>query len=99
MDCDDMMQWAVFYYSGAASAAGITYRGALICTPSGTAPDDPAAMQCINAALERCGIRAWEMFDVNNECCSDAPLCVPDYGSTEWRGLSASGQVDAPETV
>lgn len=98
MDCDEMMQWAVFYYSGAATTAGITYRGALICTPSGSVPEDPAAMQRINAALDRCGIRSWEMFDVNNDCCSDAPLSVPDYGFTDWRELSAADQLQAPAT-
>ena len=29
------MSWAVFYYSGAASAAGTNYRGALVVTPDG----------------------------------------------------------------
>jgi VDE lipocalin domain len=90
MDCDEMLKWVVFYYSGAAAAAGITYRGALICTPSGKLPDDEGAMLLIKAALERCGIETWEMFDVDNECCSDAPLSVPDYGLTDWLALSST---------
>lgn len=89
MGCDEQMRWAVFYYSGAATAAGITYRGALICTPSGTLPEDPAIMQLINGALGRCGVQGWEMFSVNNDSCSDAPLSVPDYGFTEWRALGS----------
>lgn len=87
MDCDEQMKWVVFYYSGAATAAGITYRGALICTQTGNLPEDPAAMKPINAALTRCGIEPWEMFGVDNACCSDAPLSVPDYGFIDWKEL------------
>lgn len=98
MDCDEMMKWAVFYYSGAATAAGITYRGALICTPSGVLPEDDATMQRIYAALGRCGIESWEMFGVNNAGCSDAPLSVPDYGFTEWREVSLGDSLNASAT-
>jgi hypothetical protein len=90
MDADEDLRWVVFYYSGAAAAAGITYRGALICTPSGKLPEDERTMLLINAALKRCGIQSWEMFSVDNECCTDAPLSVPEYGFTDWRALDLS---------
>ncbi len=39
LDCADDLSWAVFYYSGAASAAGTNYRGALLVTKDGSWPD------------------------------------------------------------
>lgn len=89
MDCAEDFSWAVFYYSGAASAAGITYRGALICTPSGRLPEGPAAEARVDAALAACGIRRWEMYTVDNTQCGEAPLSVPDYGDVRWRELTA----------
>jgi hypothetical protein len=80
MDCAEDLSWAVFYYSGAASAAGITYRGALICTETGRLPVGQEAEERVEAALKACGIRRWEMFGVDNESCADAPLSVPAAG-------------------
>ena len=85
MDCAADFSWAVFYYAGAASAAGITYRGALICTPSGHLPADSDANRAIDDALRRCGVRRWEMFNVDNDECDGAPLSVPDSGDTALR--------------
>lgn len=87
MDCGEDLSWAVFYYSGAASAAGITYRGALICTVSGHLPQDDDVNARVDAALQACGIRRWEMFTVKNDACSDAPLSVPDSGDTRLREI------------
>eukprot|EP00892_Ulva_mutabilis_P006169 jgi/Ulvmu1/3924/UM018_0147.1 len=95
MDCAEDFSWAVFYYSGAASTAGITYRGALICTPTGRAPQGAAAQQRVDAALAACGIRRWEMYAVDNKQCTEAPLSVPDYGNIQWRELAAP---EAPAT-
>lgn len=89
MDCDEEFAWAVFYYGGAASAAGITYRGALICSPSGRVPEDAAAKERIEAALDACGIQMWEMYSVDNDDCASAPLSVPDDGRVDWRELAA----------
>lgn len=41
---DDLRQ-AVFYYAGAAAAAGISYQGAVICTDDGVWPQDPVRGQ------------------------------------------------------
>lgn len=79
MDCAEDLEWSVFYYSGAASAAGITYRGALICTPTGAWPTSEGSRERIGAALAACGIRVWEMSEVDNCDCADAPLSTPDY--------------------
>ena len=88
MDCAEDMTWAVFYYSGAASTAGITYRGALICTQSGEVPTDAAVNARVDKALHACGIRRWEMFYVDNCNCADAPLSVPASGDTRLRAIA-----------
>ena len=50
VDVPDDLSWALFAYSGAASAAGQVYTGAVLCTPDGRWPV-PAAEHRINAAL------------------------------------------------
>lgn len=87
MACAEDLDWAVFYYSGAASAAGITYRGALLCSPTGAVPTGRDIEQQVNAALEACGIRPWEMFTVDHSCCAEAPLSVPESGDTKLRAI------------
>ena len=52
VDIPDDLSWALFAYSGAASAAGQVYTGAVLCTPDGRWPA-PAAEERIMAAL-RC---------------------------------------------
>lgn len=69
LDCADDMSWAVFYYSGAASAAGTSYQGGLVCTRTGEWPsmpggtDDPTYKR-ISAALQKGGIEMYELFEV-----------------------------------
>ena len=101
MDCADDLSWAVFYYSGAASTAGITYRGALLCTPSGLWPEPPEAKQRIGLALAACSIRIWEMSEVENcsEICGDAPLVVPDDANIVPVSVLAGGKVQASESL
>ena len=50
VDVPDDLSWALFAYSGAASAAGQVYTGAVLCTPDGRWPA-PAAQDRIAAAL------------------------------------------------
>jgi VDE lipocalin domain len=90
MDCADDMAWAVFYYSGAASAAGITYRGALICTASGRLPEGAEINHRVDAALRACGIRRWEMFTADNEQCADAPLSMPESADVRLRAIAGA---------
>lgn len=71
IDAADDLEWAVFYYSGAASAAGTSYTGALVVTRDG---NWPAAMTDANSethrriktALLRGGIKLWEVYEVRN---------------------------------
>eukprot|EP00968_Pinguiococcus_pyrenoidosus_P014206 scaffold1291_cov256-Pinguiococcus_pyrenoidosus.AAC.2 len=77
VDVADDLSWIVFFYSGAARAAGQAYFGGLVCTPDGDPPPASEAKR-IAAALQRTGIEPWEMYTVSNQGCADcgAPLGV-----------------------
>lgn len=49
-----------FYYSGAAAAAGTSYSGAILASRSGAWPGKDQVSR-IEAALERAGIKMWEV--------------------------------------
>eukprot|EP00180_Rhodochaete_pulchella_P000988 Plantae.Rhodophyta-Rhodochaete_pulchella.ctg18163.p2 GENE.Plantae.Rhodophyta-Rhodochaete_pulchella.ctg18163~~Plantae.Rhodophyta-Rhodochaete_pulchella.ctg18163.p2 ORF type:complete len:131 (+),score=13.33 Plantae.Rhodophyta-Rhodochaete_pulchella.ctg18163:423-815(+) len=87
LDAADDLSFALFYYAGAASTAGITYRGAILATPHGTWPGngDPDVTLRIERALDLVGIKLWEMFFVDNETKGDlapAPLQLPPTATT-----------------
>jgi len=74
LDCADDLEWCVFYYNGAASAAGLIYRGAILASRSGESPTDGGSLKRIEEALERGGIKMWEVSRVDNGACQGAPL-------------------------
>jgi len=76
MDCDDGYQWCLFYYSGAASAAGLSYSGAVLGTKDGTYPTEPDTLERLEAALDSAGIKPWELSFVDNSACAGAPLAM-----------------------
>lgn len=78
--CDDL-SWGLFHYNGAARAAGQSYTGAVLVSPDGAYPQKDHQKERVVAALEKCGIKEWELFAVDNSSCSDPPLGIPD-GST-----------------
>jgi hypothetical protein len=57
LDCADDLSWAVFYYSGAASAAGTSYTGSLVVTPDGRRAHH-------NAASSEAGLDCWLLCGV-----------------------------------
>jgi hypothetical protein len=68
LDCADDLSWAVFYYGGAAAAAGTSYTGALVVSPDGAWPKMTVeTSQRIEDALSKGGIKTWELFEVRNE--------------------------------
>ncbi|KAL2651149.1 hypothetical protein R1flu_019277 [Riccia fluitans] len=76
----DDLSWGLFYYSGAAAAAGQSYTGAVLVTPDGAWPDNSQA-EVLNAAFEACGIKLWELYRVVNSPSSEhesAPLGLPE---------------------
>ena len=76
LDCDEeALEWCVFYYSGAASRAGLSYSGAILASRDGAWPAAPAARRRIAAALDAAGIKEWELSNVDNSLPpSEAPL-------------------------
>ena len=80
VDADDELNWALFYYSGAAAAAGISYTGAVLGTLDGQLPAD-SEMKRVEEALERCGIKMWETSRVDYSSCDNPPLEIP----SQWR--------------
>ncbi|CAN8287730.1 unnamed protein product [Cochlearia groenlandica] len=73
--CDDL-SWGLFHYNGAARVAGQSYTGAVLVTPDGSYPAEKESerLQC---ALEKCGIKEWELFAVDNCSCENPPLGIP----------------------
>lgn len=63
----DMMRFlcssGVFYYAGAATAAGQSYTGALLVSRDGSWPEDKD-MARVEKAFDSCGIKLWELFPV-----------------------------------
>lgn len=80
VDVPDDLSWGLFHYSGAARAAGQSYTGAVLVSSNGTYPNEVERGRLVSA-LEKCGIKEWEMFDVDNCSCLDPPLGIPEGSS------------------
>ncbi|CAH9109713.1 unnamed protein product [Cuscuta europaea] len=81
--CEDL-SWGLFHYHGAARVAGQTYSGAVLVSPDGVYPDEKHRQRLISA-LDRCCIKEWELFMVDNNCsCQDPPLCLPEGCSLHY---------------
>jgi hypothetical protein len=72
IDCAEDLSFCLFYYSGAAATAGLSYSGAVLGTPDGLWPADHT--QRIHGALRQAGIEPWELSIVDNSACGGAPL-------------------------
>ncbi|WCJ31730.1 violaxanthin de-epoxidase-related [Euphorbia peplus] len=77
VDVADDLSWGLFHYHGAARAAGQSYTGAVLVSPNGAYPDEKERTQMVSA-LDKCGIKEWELFNVDNCSCYDAPLEIPE---------------------
>ncbi|CAM9244824.1 unnamed protein product [Phaeothamnion confervicola] len=87
VDVAEDLSWGVFYYAGAAAAAGQAYAGALLVTPDGSWPSDDR-MPAVRAAFARCDIRMWELSEVDNSDSAGAPLGLPaDYIAANNRNV------------
>ncbi|XP_041008879.1 violaxanthin de-epoxidase, chloroplastic [Juglans microcarpa x Juglans regia] len=80
VDVNNDLSWALFHYSGAARVAGQSYTGAVLVTPDGAYPKDADRMK-LALALEKCGIKDWELYTVDNCSCIDPPLGIPEGAS------------------
>ncbi|CAO2824229.1 unnamed protein product [Amaranthus hypochondriacus] len=84
VDVADDLSWGLFHYHGAARVAGQSYTGAVLVTPDGSYPCE-AEERRLNSALDKCGIKKWELFTVDNCSCHDAPLGIPDGSSLHYK--------------
>lgn len=72
LDCADDLSFCVFYYSGAAAAAGLSYQGAVLATLDGKWPMSHVGR--ITDALAHAGIKPWELNNADNSNCVGIPL-------------------------
>ncbi|KAL5818540.1 hypothetical protein ACOSQ3_022421 [Xanthoceras sorbifolium] len=80
VDVSDDFSWGLFHYHGAARVAGQSYTGAVLVSPDGSYPNETEKGRLITA-LEKCGIKEWELFTVDNCSCQDPPLGIPEGSS------------------
>ncbi|KAJ6774934.1 VIOLAXANTHIN DE-EPOXIDASE CHLOROPLASTIC-RELATED [Salix purpurea] len=80
VDVSDDFSWGLFHYNGAARVAGQAYTGAVLASPDGAYPDEKESKR-LASALEKCGIKEWELFTVDNCSCQDPPLGLPEGSS------------------
>ncbi|GAA0168617.1 hypothetical protein LIER_23292 [Lithospermum erythrorhizon] len=76
IDVADNLSWGLFHYSGAARVAGQSYTGAVLVSPDGAYPDKSESER-LSSALDRCCIKEWELFSVDNFSCQNPPLGLP----------------------
>ncbi|GKB64401.1 violaxanthin de-epoxidase, chloroplastic, partial [Tanacetum coccineum] len=69
--------WGLFHYSGAARVAGQSYTGAVLVRPNREYPNETEKQRLVSA-LDRCCIKEWELFDVDNCQYNDPPLGLPE---------------------
>jgi hypothetical protein len=74
IDAAEDLSWVLFYYTGAASRAGMSYSGAVLGTKDGAWPSAHGQAARVEAALARAGIMPWEVSRVDNSNCAGAPL-------------------------
>ena len=80
VDVSDDFSWGLFHYSGAAAAAGQSYTGAVLVSPDGMYPPEMGGQRLLSA-LEKCSIKDWELYTVDNCSCEGAPLGIPEGSS------------------
>ncbi|MED6213896.1 hypothetical protein PIB30_097796 [Stylosanthes scabra] len=83
VDVADDLSWGLFHYHGAARAAGQSYTGAVLVSPDGAFPDERERTRVV-AALDKCGIKEWELYNVDNCSCIDPPLGIPQGSSLHY---------------
>ena len=74
VDAADDLEWSLYYYAGAAKVAGQSYIGAVLATKDGKWPDVKHLPRIEKSLWEGCGVKLWEMCEVDNCDCGGAPL-------------------------
>jgi hypothetical protein len=74
VDAADDLSWSLYYYAGAAKVAGQAYIGAVLATKDGAWPAERELPRIEKSLWEGCGVKLWEMCEVDNCACGGAPL-------------------------
>jgi hypothetical protein len=74
VDAADDLSWSLYYYAGAAKVAGQAYIGAVLATKDGMWPEREHLPRIEKSLWEGCGVKLWEMCEVDNSTCGGAPL-------------------------
>ncbi|KAK4356137.1 hypothetical protein RND71_025108 [Anisodus tanguticus] len=90
VDVSDDLSWGLFHYHGAARVARQSYTGAVLVSPDGQYPAEKGKERLVSA-LDRCGIKEWELFNVDNCSCENALLGLPE-GSSLHTQIQVHGQ-------
>ncbi|GJR75088.1 violaxanthin de-epoxidase, chloroplastic [Tanacetum coccineum] len=77
VDVSEDFSWGLFHYSGAARVTGQSYTGAILVSPNGEYTNETEKERLVSA-LDRCCIKEWELFDVDNCQCNDPPMGLPE---------------------
>ncbi|ESW31763.1 hypothetical protein PHAVU_002G265800 [Phaseolus vulgaris] len=80
VDVAENLSWGLFHYHGAARVAGQSYTGAVLVSPDGAFPSERERTEIVGA-LDKCEIKEWELFNVDNCSCIDPPLGIPEGSS------------------
>ncbi|KAL2521407.1 violaxanthin de-epoxidase-related [Forsythia ovata] len=84
VDVADDLGWGLFHYHGAARVAGQSYTGAVLVSPDGMYPNKSQSER-LASALDRCSIKEWELFTVDNCSCQNPPLGLPEGSSLHYK--------------
>ncbi|CAL9233405.1 unnamed protein product [Arabidopsis halleri] len=95
VDVSDDLSWGLFHYNGAARVAGQSYTGAVLVTSDGSYPAEKEKER-LQSALEKCGIKEWELFAVDNCTCENPPLGIPQCSRLHSR-ISIIEEPDSEE--
>jgi len=88
LDAEDGLDWSLFYYRGAASAAGMSYSGAVLATRDGEWPGGAESARRIESALAAAGIEPWELTRVDNSEAAVQGAPLPPNGG--WPTMAAA---------
>ncbi|GKF13493.1 violaxanthin de-epoxidase, chloroplastic [Tanacetum coccineum] len=99
VDVSEDFSWGLFHYSGAARVAGQSYTGAVLVSPNGEYPNETEKERLVSA-LDRCCIKEWELFDVDNCQCNDPPLGLREgsHFTTTLTAIPSDILGDSPAT-
>jgi len=100
VDAADDLSWAIFYYSGAAAAAGQSYQGALLCSADGAWPAEGrtgAGFQRIADGFSKCGLEMWELYGHGPPAAvSEGEVNLEQGGSFMWTSTNEAWMAANP---